>query len=164
MDVWEAICRRSSVRKFSNRSVPGESLIQLVDAGRRAPSGRNVQPVEFVVVTDASRRQKLAALCDYGKFLSQSPACIVVYSADTKYYLEDGCAAVENILLAATGLGLATCWIAGDKKPYAGEIDHLLNAPAGYHLIATIAVGFAAERVAQREKKPLQQALHWETF
>ncbi|MBN2356793.1 nitroreductase family protein [candidate division KSB1 bacterium] len=164
MDCITAIRNRASVRQFTPQKVSHELLMQLVDAGRRAPSGRNVQPIEFVVVTDAEIREQLAELCDYGKFLRQSPACIVVYSKDVKYFLEDGSAAVENILLAATALGLGACWIAGDKKPYASEIDKILGAPEGYRLIATIAVGYAAEPVRQKEKRPLEQVLHWQRF
>ncbi len=164
MDVITAIKERASVRQFSSRKVTDDLLIQLVDAGRRAPSGRNVQPVEFVVVTDPDIKGKLAQLCDYGKFLAEASAAIVVYSKDTKYYLEDGCAAVENILLAATGLGLGSCWIAGDKKPYTPEIDRIVKAPDGYRLIAIIAVGYAAQPVRQKEKRPIEQVLHWQHF
>ncbi len=164
MEVLEAIKNRCSVRHFAAEAVEKERLIQLVDMGRRAPSGRNVQPVEFVVCTDASDRQRLAEWCDNGKFIAEAPACIVVLSADTKYFLEDGCAAVENILLAATALGLGACWIAGDKKSYAAAVCEFLKAPVGFRLIALIAVGYPAQPPQPKNKRPLEQVLHWGHF
>ena len=164
MDVFDAINNRASVRTFKNLSVSREDVNALIDAGRRAPSGRNVQPWEFVVITDEEMRVKIADITNYGKFIAQAPVCIAVYCEDTKYYLEDGCAAVQNILLAATGLGLGACWVAGDKKPYTGEINSLLNVPVVYNLVALIAVGHPDSPVKIKEKKSLKNVLHWEKF
>lgn len=164
MELFEAINSRSSVRSYSAEPVPYELLEKLVDAGRRAPSGRNVQPVEFVVLTKSDIKNKVALLTDYGKFLTEAPACIAVISRDTKYYLEDGCAAVENILLAATALGLGSCWIAGDKKPYAGKILELMGVPLDYKLVALIAIGYPAGETAPKPKRPLDEVLHREKF
>ncbi|MEK7408612.1 MAG: nitroreductase family protein, partial [Acidobacteriota bacterium] len=82
---------------------------------------------------------------------------------DTKYYLEDGSAATENILLAAHARGLGACWVAGDKKPYAPRILALVGAPAGYKLISLVPVGHPAEQPA-KDKRPLSEMLHWERF
>ena len=107
----------------------------------------NLQPWQFVVVTDKSMRAKIAHLTDYGKFIAGAPACIAVFCQDTKYYLEDGSAAVENILLAATALGLGSCWVAGDKKPYAEEVANLLGVPRKYKLIALISLVVASVNI-----------------
>ena len=122
MDTMTCISTRYSCREYLNKPVPQELLAELVDAGRRAPSGRKEEPVEYIVVTDQTSRDALAQLTSYGKFLTQAGACIVVIARPVTYYLEDGCAAAENILLAATAQGLQSCWIAGDKKPYAHQI------------------------------------------
>jgi len=76
-------------------------------AARLAPTARNVQPWEFVVVTEASKRRQLAALTDHGKFIAEAPVCVAVLSHETKYYIEDCSAATTSILLAAAALGLA---------------------------------------------------------
>jgi nitroreductase len=115
-------------------------------------------------VTDRLKLRDLANLTDYGKFIGDAAACIVVVCEETKYYLEDGCAAVENLLLAAEAMGLASCWVAGDKKPYAGTILKALNAPAEMKLISLVAVGHEAERPLRAVKKPMDQVLHWESF
>ncbi len=164
MDLFEAINNRASVREFQPNPVPRELLQQLADAGRRAPTARNLQPCEFVVIIDSSMRAKIAEITDYGKFIAQAPACIAVYSRDTKYYLEDGCVAAENILLAATALRLGSCWVAGDKKPYVDKISALLQVPSQYKLIALLAVGYPKAVVPPKARRPLSEVLHWEMF
>jgi len=164
MDLFEAIRHRRSVRRFTSQAVPKELLEQLIDAGRVAPTARNEQPWEFVVVTDPQMRKTIAQTTDYGPFIADAPACIVVLCKQTKYYLEDGCAATENILLAATGLGLGACWVAGDKKPYAGKIASMLGAPGNMKLVSLIAVGYPADAGGPTPKRPLQDVLHWERF
>jgi len=154
---------RRSVRKYKPDPIPREVLEQIVDAGRLAPTARNIQPWEFVVVTEAARRKRLADLTEYGKFIADAPACIVVLCRDTKYFLEDGSAATTNILNAAAAHGLGSCWVAGDKKPYAADIVAACGAPPEMKLIALIALGYAAE-IPSPSKRPLNEVLHWERF
>jgi nitroreductase len=164
METFETISKRCSVREYSDKPVPKEMLEKLVDAGRRAPTARAIEPWEFVVVTERAALDYLASIIPTGPFLSQATACIVVFCQDVKYFLEDGCAATENILLAAADLGLGTCWIAGDKKEYAPQVGEFLKAPPGLKLISLIAVGWAAKRVRQFKKRKLPEVLHWEKF
>ena len=166
MDVVEALKKRRSIRLFKDKPIPKEVLKQIVDVARFAASARNVQPWEFVVITKQETLKKIANLAENGRFLAQAAACVVVFCSDTKYYLEDGCAATENILIAATAFGIGSCWIAGDKKPYSQDVNKLLAVPQVLKLISIIALGFAQSendfRVA--EKRGLNELLHWEKF
>ena len=164
MNALEAIAQCRSVRSYRPDPVSQELIDKVVDAGRRAPTARNVQPWEFVVVTDAQMRASLAELCDYGRFIKESPVCIITYCHDTKYYLEDGCAAIENMLIAATALGLGTCWVAGDKKEYAPAIARNLKVPDAYRLIGLIALGYAADSGEPTKKRPLDEVIHSENW
>ncbi len=163
MDAMTCLTTRRSVRKYKPQPVPRDLLEKIVDAGRLAPTARNVQPWEFVVVTDPDKRKQIAANCEYGKFIADAPACIVVLSQPTKYFLEDGSAATTNMLNAAAALGLGSCWVAGDKKPYAADLVAACGAPPDHMLIATIAIGFAAETPAP-SKRPLSDVIHWEQY
>ena len=164
MDAIQALVSRRSVRKFKSDPVPREMLEAIVNAGRLAPSARNVQPCEFVVVTDSGLRAALADVNEYGKLIAQAPACIVVLSQPTKYYLEDGCAATTNLLNAAAALGLGgSCWVAGDKKPYAARIVETVGAPPSMRLVAQVVVGWPDE-IPTVKKRPLAEVLHWEQF
>jgi nitroreductase len=164
MDTLEAIDNRKSVRKYNSKLVSKEIIERIINAGRKAPSAVNVQPWEFIAVTALNIRKKLADVADYGKFIAESPLCIAVFCKDTKYYLEDGCAAVENILIAATALRLGTCWIAGDKKSYAETVREILKVPVGYKLIALISAGYSDDDGRPRAKRELKEVLHYEKF
>ena len=166
MDTIEAIQNRYSCRSYRADPVSSELLMQLVDAGRLAPSGRGEQPWEFVVITDVSTLKELAKAAESGPHIGRAAACIVVFGKrDAKYVLEDCAAATENILLAAVDLGLGACWIAGDKKSYAGQVESLLNAPDTLKLISLISVGFPAdERPKERKRRTLNEVLHWQGF
>lgn len=163
MESIEALLARRSVRKYKTDPVERDLLEKIVEAGHMAPTARNVQPWEFVVITDVAKRRLLSDICENGKFLADAPACIVVLSKDTKYYLEDGCAATTNMLNAAAALGLGSCWVAGDKKPYAADIVGLLGAPAEMKLVALIAVGLPAETPAPT-KRSIDEVVHWEAY
>lgn len=164
METFDSIAKRVSVREYSDKPIPKEMLEKLVDAGRRAPTARAVEPWEFIVVTDRTRLDTFAGLIPNGPFLKQATACVVIFCQETKYFLEDGSAATENVLLAAADLGLGACWIAGDKKDYAPEISKLLKVPEGMKLISLIALGWAAKPVRQHKKRKLHEVLHWEKF
>jgi len=164
MDAIECINARYSCRDFYAQPVSRELLEKLVDAGRRAPSGRKEEPVEFIVVTGQADRDFLAQIASAGKFIAQAGACIVVVARAATYYLEDGSAAAQNVLLAATALGLQSCWVAGNKKTYAGEILRHFGVPANYQLVAMLAIGHAIAPGRQPPHRPLAEVLHWEKF
>ncbi len=163
MESIEALKTRRSIRRFLSNPVQDDLIEQILDVGRLAPTARNVQPWHFIVVKDEHKRKTLSDITDYGKFIADAPVCIVVISEDTKYYLEDGCAATTNILNAAHSLGLGSCWVAGDKKQYSKEILSLLGAPADFKLICLIALGYPAGP-GKCEKKKLSEVVHWEKF
>jgi nitroreductase len=164
MDALAAIGSRRSTRKFTGKAVPREVLKQIVDAGRLAPTARNEQPWEFVVVTGRDTLAKIGEITDHGKFIAEAAACVAVYCRVTKYYLEDGCAATENILVAATAMGVQSCWVAGDKKPYGSAISELLGVAPAYNLVSLIALGYGDGEPKIYVKRSLDKVLHWEKF
>jgi nitroreductase len=166
MENLELLKYRRSVRSFNSKRIPWADLEAIIDAARFSPTARNVQPWEFVVITDKHKLAELAKLAENGRFIAQAAACIAVFCFDTKYYLEDGCAATCNILLAATTLGIGSCWIAGDKKSYSGQVSVLLNAPLNMKLISLITLGYPQEKDCFKlvDKRQLNELLHREKF
>jgi nitroreductase len=163
MDAIQVLKTRRSVRAYRRAPVPRKLIEDIVDCGRLAATAINIQPWEFVVVTDPKRLRKIAETSDHGKFIADAPVCVLVLCKDTKYYLEDGSAATENILLAARAHGLGSCWVAGDKKSYASEICRLVGAPEGYKLVSLIPIGYPAES-PEKTKRPLSDVLRWEKY
>ncbi len=165
MDIFEAINGRRSIRKYSkDGKIPKEDLMKIVQAGLNAPSARSIHPVKCVVITEKSGLDRLAlTVGNNGKFVSDAAAAFIVISDDTKYYLEDGCAAVENMLLALHALGYGGCWIAGDKKDYCNEVLELVRAPKSQKLIAIISAGIPEEKPI-KEKPKAEERCVFESF
>ncbi len=163
MDALRVLKERRSIRKFQAKEIAGEIIEDIIDCGRLAATAVNIQPWEFIVVTQPEIRKRIAEITDHGKFIKDAPVCIVVFCRDTKYYLEDGSAATENILLAAKAHGLGSCWVAGDKKHYAEDIRKLLKVPTGYKLVSLIPIGYPAES-PQPAKRSLQEVMHREQW
>jgi nitroreductase len=161
MDALEAIRRRRTVRSFTGAPIPRADLETIVDAGRLAASGYNRQPWDFVVVTDQGMigRLKIAA-----EWMDKAGAIIaVVLDPTSRYWLEDGSAAVENMLIAATALGYGSCWLEGYTLPLESQLKVLLGVPEEKRLLTLVPIGVPVEWPT-KEKKSLQQVLHWERF
>ena len=127
MEAFEAIQKRRSVRKFTGEIIPREHLEKIVDAGRLAATGSNRQPWEFIVVTDREMIDKLTVV---GKWMRQAGAIIaVVLDPYSRWWVEDGSAAIENMLIASTALGYGSCWVEGDALPLEEDFKNLPHAP-----------------------------------
>ncbi|MCD6080721.1 MAG: nitroreductase family protein [Candidatus Omnitrophica bacterium] len=160
----EVIKNRRSVRKYSDKKIPEDVIIDIVDCARLAPTARNEQPWEFIIIRDRRNLEKLTAIIGKNApFLKNASCCIAVFCRETKYYLEDGCAATQNILLSAKSYGLGSCWIAGDKKEYAEKVRKFLNVPLGYKLISLVSLGYP-EDTHSPPKRALEDVIHWEKF
>ncbi|MFH1288438.1 MAG: nitroreductase family protein [bacterium] len=163
--ITETIKKRRSVRKYLDKPISKEILQELIDTGRLAPTARNEQPWEFVVVTNRELLRKVGGVTDHGKFICDAAACIVVCCRDTKYFLEDGSAATENIILAAESFGVCSCWVAGHKKAYCEDIKKILGVPDNLIIISLISIGYPDPlEKTSKQKKGLDEVLHWEKF
>ena len=161
MEALEAIQKRRSVRKFTGEIVPREHLEKIVDAGRLAATGSNRQPWEFIVVTDAEMIDKLTVV---GKWMKQAGAIIaVVLDPYSRWWVEDGSAAIQNMLVASTALGYGSCWVEGDALPLEDQFKDLLFIPKGKRLLALIPIGVPVEWPTI-EKRPLESVLHWQVY
>lgn len=161
MEALEAIRRRRSVREYTGDSVPRQDLETIVDAGRLAPSGNNRQPWEFVVVTD---REMLNELKEAAGWLEKAGAVIgVVMDPASRWWVEDGAAAVENMLIASTALGYGSCWLEGYTLLREEKFKTLLGIPREKRLFTLVAIGVPIAWPT-KEKKPLQDVLHWEQY
>jgi nitroreductase len=162
MDIFETIKKRRSVREFTGESIPKEALRKIVEAGHWAPSGYNRQPWDFIVVTDSDMINKLKIAA---KWMDKAAAIIAVVLDPTqsKFWLEDGSAAIQNMLLASTALGYGSCWLQGYTEPREEEFKELLKVPKGKRLLTLIPIGVPTSWPVQ-EKKPLNEVLHWEEF
>ncbi len=147
MDVLEAIRDRRSIRRYHTKDVPDEKLMQVLEAGRCAPSAHNSQPRKFIVVRDEKVRRELAQIATYGSFLAEAPVAIavVIDPSSSNHPVEDGAAATQNMLLAAYALGLGSCWIGAYGSGYEDRARRILGIPNGKRLLSLISVGYPDE-------------------
>jgi len=161
MNALEAIGKRRSVRKYTGEPIPGKDLEKIVDAGRLAATGSNQQPWDFVVVTD---RAMVARLKVAAEWMEKAAAIIaVVMDPSSRWWIEDGSAAVENMLIASTALGYGSCWLEGDTLPHEEEFKKLLGVPKEKRLLTLVPIGVPAEEPTT-EKRSLQEVLRWERY
>jgi nitroreductase len=171
MDVFEAVQKRKSSRRYEEKSVSKEVLDKILEAARFSPSAKNIQPWHFIVVTGAEKRKVLSKGL-YAKFLSGTPAVIVLcgdQKASPDWYVVDVALAGENMVLAATSEGLGTCWVGSfDEK----EVKALLFIPENLRVVALLAIGYAKEeagissRVIRfiRRRKTFNEIVSWESY
>ena len=161
MDALEAIRRRRSVREYTGDPIPREDLETIVDAGRLAATGNNKQPWDFVVVTEREMIDKLKVA---SRWMEKAGAIIaVVMDPSSRWWLEDGSAAVENMLIASTALGYGSCWLEGYTLPREEEFKALLGIPEEKRLLTLVPIGVPAESPTPR-KKTMEEVLHWERY
>jgi len=171
MDVFEAIRGRHSARAYLPDRIPEDKLEKILEAARLAPSSGNIQPWHFIVVTDPQKRKELSR-GRFAKFLTESPVVLVGCGdkkASPNWHVVDTAIAMQNIVLAATGEGLGTCWIGSFNED---RVKKLLNIPEKFRVIALLAVGYSREKLDLaskighffRRRKKLQKIASLEEF
>jgi nitroreductase len=161
MDALEAIQRRRSVRSYTGDPIPQEDLETIIDAARLAPTGHNRQPWDFIVVTDPDT---IAALSAAAGWMEKAGAIIaVVIDPSTSFWLQDSSAAVTSILLAATALGYGSCWLEGNTQRHEAAFKAQLDVPDGKRLTTLVPIGVPTDWPT-REKRSLQDVIHWESY
>ena len=154
------IFNRRSVRRYQQREVPADIFTDLFEAAMAAPSAVAKDPWHFILVRDRKMLDKMLKVLPNGQMLRQAPAAVVVcgdinraHRNEVSYMLQDLSAAVENILLAATALGLGSCWLGMHPRPerMAG-IRSLFSLPENIIPMCGIALGWPAENPEPRTR------------
>jgi len=173
MEYFETAAARHSYRgKYLSTPVPREHLTAILEAGCHAPSGCNKQTTSFIAVDDPEVLKKLHGVIN-PPLGETAPAMICVLTRkiiayrDRTFYVQDYSAAIENLLLAITDLGYASCWVEGhvtDVDRIGDQMAKILGVPEDYELIAYLPVGIPAEEVKGPRKKPLQERAWFNGF
>jgi nitroreductase len=154
------IFKRRSVRMYLNKEIPTEILRDLLEAGMAAPSARATDPWHFIVITERETLGRMASVLPNGKMLLTAPAAFVVCGDINRalegfesYMLQDVSAAVQNILLAATSLGLGSCWLGiHPRRTRMDGIRNLFHLPEHIIPVAGIALGWPAGNFEARTR------------
>jgi len=169
MNVLEAIESRISVRKYTGERITKEELDTLLYAGFCAPSAMNRRPWQFIVVQDPQTLQDIADHGNYTKMMPQAGTCIVVCGDQNvtqipELLTNDCSAAIQNILLAARGIGLGTVWCGMVKNQEFYQYVHdRLSLPENVVPEGLIAVGYPAEHREHPERFEAEK-VHFEKW
>lgn len=166
MEVFEAINKRRSIRKYLETQIPQEVLEKILHAGRLAPSAKNQQPWRFVVVTDKEVKEKLVPACVNQAMVGEAGAVIAIVGVNPTYVMRAGFPAqiidtgiaLSHMCLAATSEGLGTC-IIGAFLPE--EVKKVLEVPEEYQVVQLLVVGYPAEDPAPRPRLPLEEIVYY---
>ncbi|APM39831.1 nitroreductase family protein [Clostridium kluyveri] len=177
----EEIKIRRSIRKYLNRPVEDEKIIQLVESARLAPSGSNTQPWHFIIVKSELIKQKLAKVSHNQQWMISAPVFIVCVAdircriaknvdilikedspqEELKQIIRDTSISISYMLLEANSLGLGTCWVGWFIQE---EIRPILNIPSDKYVVGIITLGYANEAPETRPRKKLEEIVHYESW
>jgi nitroreductase len=167
MEFSELIRKRYSVRAYKPDPVEDDKLRQVLEAARLAPTAANHQPFQIIVIHTAERKAELKRVYHREWFL-QAPLVICICAVpgqawmrrDAKSYADvDAAIAMDHLILAATDLGLGTCWIGAFDPKAAREV---LGLPDNVEPIAFTPLGYPADQPGTKERKPLAALVRYE--
>jgi nitroreductase len=156
-DFFEVVYGRTSVRSFLPDPLTPNERDSLLRAAMAAPSAMNKQPWEFVVVEEKETREALAAALPYAKMSAEAPAVFIVCGtlarSSAEFAVIDASAACENLLLAATALGLGGVWTAlyPDKRRME-DARRILGIPEDVIPLACVPIGRPRGAVQPKDK------------
>jgi nitroreductase len=155
MDVIEAVTSRRSIRRYTQAEVPEETVKRLLQAAMSAPSAGNEQPWQFVVLRQRRILDSIPSIHPYSQMLREAALGIVVcgdMSLETHkgFWVQDCSAATQNILIAASGLGLGAVWLGFyPREERVAGLKRLLSLPEHIIPLGIVSIGWPAE-----EKSP----------
>ncbi len=167
MNLFEAIENRRSVRKYKSIPVEAEKLNKIYEAINKAPSAGNLQAYQVYTVTNSETKQKLSKAALGQESLIQAPISLVFCAVPTRskkygkrgetlYCIQDATIATAYAQLAATALGLATCWVGAFDE---SEVIKILRLPLGHRPIAILPIGYADESPAPTARMALKDII-----
>lgn len=169
MDFSALIKRRYSVRAYRSDPVEKDKLDQVLEAARLAPTAANRQPFRIIVSHSEGRQEEMRRLYDRDWFV-EAPILICVCAVKSEawvskekrnYVYVDVAIVMDHIILAATDLGLGTCWVGAFDKDVAREVFGL---PDDFEPILMTPLGYGADHPEPKERRPIEELVHYERW
>jgi nitroreductase len=169
MDCLEVIAERFSVRAYHKTKVEDEKLQACLNAARLAPTAVNRQPFQFIVIQTQGREEELRRIY-HREWFTQAPLLIAAVALpgeawsrrDGKNYaMVDTTIAMDHLILAATALGLGTCWVAAFDSQAAREV---LNLPQETEPVAFTPLGYPADEKREKKRRSLSELVRYDRW
>jgi nitroreductase len=169
VDVMTAIKARRSIRSYEPKPIEEEKLNRILEAGRLAPSARNMQEWRFVVVRDPETKKELVPAAKNQAFVGEAAVVIAACAVETQHimtcgqlcYPIDVAIAVDHMTLKAWEEGIGSCWIGAF---YENKVKDVLEIPQSVRIVSLLALGYPKEPPPARPRKPLQDIVCYDTW
>jgi nitroreductase len=168
MEYSELIAARYSVRAYRPDPVEDEKLQSILEAARLAPTAANRQPIQLVVMHTEGRKEEIGKIYHRPWFV-QAPLVIAVCTISSQAWVResdkfnarliDAAIVADHLILAAANLGLGTCWIANFNTEAARSV---LRLPAEAEPVIFTPLGYPADQLGQKTRKPLADLVRYE--
>jgi nitroreductase len=169
MEFLELAKKRYSVRAYKNEAVEEDKLKVILEAARFAPTAVNYQPFQIIVIKTEGREEELKLIYQ-AEWFSEAPIVICVCAIpdnawkrrDGKNYADvDATIVMDHIILAATSMGLGTCWIGAFDVNAAKEV---LNLPEGVEPLIFTPIGYPADEIGEKKRKEISELVRYEKW
>jgi nitroreductase len=173
MELDECIEKRASYRSYNDKKVAWEDLVAILNAARLAPSSGNLQNWSFIIIQKPELKEEIAKSALNQNWMIQAPVLIVVCSrlenikrhygerGEMLYSIQNCASAVNNILLKATDLGIASCWINSFDEDV---IKRILKVPLGVRPQAIVTLGYSNEKIEKLKRYELDLLIHFDEW
>ncbi len=170
MDVFEAVVKRRSIKKYKHKDIPWDMVATALHAGRYAPVAGNIFNIRFIVVKSEAQRKAIAEAAMEQYWMQDAPIHLVIVSETLKmeryygqrgarvYTLHNAAAVAENVLLAATALGLGSCWVGAFNEE---RIKDICNIPGHIDVQMIITLGYADEHPPIPPKRSIEDVCNF---
>ena len=169
--LMELIETRRSIRSYKDQEIEEDKLNYVLQAFRKAPSAKNLQPWKLVVIKNKKILKDIAIACNNQTFMEEAPVIIAACAKEEEAYGMMGgymnsypidiAIALEHLILAATEKGLGTCWIGAFKEKLVKDI---LGVPENVRVVALTPLGYSAREASVRGRKPLTEIISYDKY
>ena len=171
MDFYQVIQSRKSIRAYKTDLISDDILERILEAGRIAPSAKNIQPWKFIVIKNPEIKKALVTACRNQEFIAQAPIVICAVALEKiawgnmggywSSYPVDITIALDHMILAATNEGLGTCWIGAYNEV---EVKRILKIPEDVKVIALTPIGYPIQNPDAKPRKSLSEITSVDSF
>ena len=169
--LMELIETRRSIRSYKDQEIEEDKLKYVLQAFRKAPSAKNLQPWKLVVIKNKKVIKDIVIACNNQTFMEEAPVIIAACAKEEEAYGTMGgymnsypidiAIALEHLILAATEKGLGTCWIGAFKEQLVKDI---LGVPENVRVVALTPLGYPAREASVRGRKPLTEIISYDKY
>jgi nitroreductase len=163
MEVYDYVITKLDIREYSQKEIPKDIKLKILEAARSTGSGKNLQHWRFIVVKDKENLKKLADDSITGKWIVNANFAVIVLT-DPKYpfHLIDAGRVVQNMQIAAWGYGIASCIFTGINKE---KLRKDFNIPEELEPSVVVGFGYPVKKIkGKKNRKPLNELVSIEKY